>query len=648
MTAPCDPESAPERQEEEQEIVLRLGDILPRVPGHLLKPGPHEARSTIRFSVDELAEKISRGRASVPLERLAAACPEVFRESSGFPGEQEIQLPLQKLLEQVGLVAPKGASPNGVPKEQVAQARAQAGRIIEAGPAVAAVAAGPLVATGTLAGPAVVGPATETNGGTGAEAAAPQPAQPVQSEQPVQPARMAKAISAARQILGMLSRATAFDTQVVTEEKHVEEKPVLEEKSVLTEAEDKSVETAPVVEPAVASQTVAEPALVAKPAQEKATPAELTVQAAAVPAGCISVRALPIFRLLPSEVVKAGTRPSEAVRAVLPLAMIDSQLAGGHVEIPLEDFIKALPEELRGALHEVPGTKVWIPLDEIFQSLPADHLFHMPAMGSEGEKESPAAESAAKESPALPVTAEEKAVVAATTEIVAEVEVAGEVAGEGTKETKRTEGTERGSVSEGAAAPAAAESGRVSQESHAMEVAPGVEGAAKSVAEAGSGNAAQGPARAAWMRGFQVPPPRLFSGSVGTGEAVAEVVAAEPVPQAAPTPEAKRTADFLANQNGVFAAAAFVQGAVFASEDFPRKPDLDALRDFMGSFVDQARESGQRLGWNRVLTIACEDFYATAVVRETHFIVALHYDRVLPTLAHDALISAADDLSKVG
>jgi hypothetical protein len=105
----------------------------------------------------------------------------------------------------------------------------------------------------------------------------------------------------------------------------------------------------------------------------------------------------------------------------------------------------------------------------------------------------------------------------------------------------------------------------------------------------------------------------------GAGEESTREV--EVPPQAAPTPEAKRTADFLANQNGVFAAAAFVQGAVFASEDFPRKPDLDALRDFMGSFVDEARESGQRLGWNRVLTIACEDFYATAVVRETHFIV---------------------------
>jgi hypothetical protein len=147
------------------------------------------------------------------------------------------------------------------------------------------------------------------------------------------------------------------------------------------------------------------------------------------------------------------------------------------------------------------------------------------------------------------------------------------------------------------------------------------------------------------MRGFQVPPPVLFHGEAPPTEAPIESPLAEPAPPAA-TPEAKRTVDFLASQTGVSAAAAFVEGAVFASADFPRKPDLDALRDFMGAFVGTAQECGRRLGWNRILTLACEQFYATAVVRDSHFIVALHHDRVLPSLAHDALIAAADDLSK--
>src|ERR1700678_4220969 len=100
MTAPGDPEVTPEASEEEQEIVLRLGDILPRVPAQFLKPGPHDTMAQVRFSVDELAEKIARGRVNVPLNRLASVCPSVFRDSTAFPGgEQEIQLPLQKLLE---------------------------------------------------------------------------------------------------------------------------------------------------------------------------------------------------------------------------------------------------------------------------------------------------------------------------------------------------------------------------------------------------------------------------------------------------------------------------------------------------------------------------------------------------------------------
>jgi hypothetical protein len=121
---------------------------------------------------------------------------------------------------------------------------------------------------------------------------------------------------------------------------------------------------------------------------------------------------------------------------------------------------------------------------------------------------------------------------------------------------------------------------------------------------------------------------------------------AEPPPSPAATPEAKRTADYLASQPGIFASAAFVQGAVFASEDFPRKPDLDALRDFMGAFIESARESGRRLGWNRILTFPCEQFHVTAVVRDTHFVVALHHDRALPSVLHDALVTAADELGK--
>ena len=705
MTAPCDTEGTPEAREEEQEIVLRLGDILPRVPGHLLKPGPHEPMSKIRFSVDELAEKISRGRASVPLERLASVCPDVFRNSSGFPGEQEIQLPLQKLLEQVGLVAPKASASNGMPKEQLTQARAQAGKIIEG--AAAAATAGGAAMVDPFASPRAVIPAPISV----ATPAAPLPATPsvavaaatveekVRTEEAggvaPQPARIAKAISAARQILGIFARATQGESQAVPDEKHAEEKTPVSKEKAPAPAEQIALEKTPAPEPVATAKVAVEP--VTQP----------------VPAGCVSLRVLPIYRLLPSEILWKGPRPSETVRAVVPLAAIDAQLAGGHVEIPLGDFIKALPEDLRGSVNEVPDTQVWIPLDEIFQNLPPDHLFHMPALGAEvatgsDERFAPAkpepekkeatecevgVETAAEPSgpigrlvveegdavvaepaksttadrddkasdqvpsPAEPAAAVEEtpeakevaaeAVAEPSPEILADVMpeavkvavVVGEIAGQ--KEMENLP-----------AAAAPAESAPISQEPETAEtfIAPQAqaERAPELPAASPAQTSAQAPARAPWMRGFQVPPPRLFSGSSAPAEAPSEGTPAEAAPQPAATPEAKRTADFLANQNGIFAAAAFVQGAVFASADFPRKPDLDALRDFMGSFVDHARESGQRLGWNRVLTIACEGFHATAVVRDTHFIVALHYDRVLPTLAHDALILAADDLSRAG
>jgi hypothetical protein len=213
-----------------------------------------------------------------------------------------------------------------------------------------------------------------------------------------------------------------------------------------------------------------------------------------------------------------------------------------------------------------------------------------------------------------------------------------------------------GELAAPASLPDAAEQSRGELKSLAPERTPGPVEDRPAAAEAREGPtvseekaaAEPAPSRAPWMRGFQVPPPRLVPGGMVLAEAPAETASPVEAPPPAPTPEAKRSVDFLARQPGIFAAAAFVQGAAFASADFPRKPDLDALRDFMGAFVDHARDSGQRLGWDRVVTIACEQFHATAVVRESHFIVGLHYDRVLPSLAYEALVAAADDLSKAG
>jgi hypothetical protein len=152
------------------------------------------------------------------------------------------------------------------------------------------------------------------------------------------------------------------------------------------------------------------------------------------------------------------------------------------------------------------------------------------------------------------------------------------------------------------------------------------------------------------MHGFRVPPPRLF----GTADTITPTESAPPAAESTAEPEkhvpstqeARTTADFLATQPGIFAAAAFVQGAVFASSEFPRKPDLDTLREFVGTFVELSRDCARRLGWTRTLTIGCDQFYATAVVRDSHFIVVLHHDRLLPSIALAALLTAADDLGR--
>ena len=84
------------------EITLRLGDLLPRIPPRFLKPGEHDKARELRFKIDDLCEDITRGRAAVPLRQIAQLCPEIFRDELDLADEVEVQLPLQKLFEQIG------------------------------------------------------------------------------------------------------------------------------------------------------------------------------------------------------------------------------------------------------------------------------------------------------------------------------------------------------------------------------------------------------------------------------------------------------------------------------------------------------------------------------------------------------------------
>jgi predicted regulator of Ras-like GTPase activity (Roadblock/LC7/MglB family) len=65
----------------------------------------------------------------------------------------------------------------------------------------------------------------------------------------------------------------------------------------------------------------------------------------------------------------------EEVRFSLPFALIEPQLSQGRVVLPLEVFSRALPEAHRDVLAADSGlTEVSIPLQEVFQNLPANAL----------------------------------------------------------------------------------------------------------------------------------------------------------------------------------------------------------------------------------------------------------------------------------
>jgi hypothetical protein len=679
MTAPCDPEDASKARDEEHEIVLRLGDILPRVPPDLLKPGSHDTTQTVRFTIEELAEKIARGRVTVPLERLSSAFPGVFRDNHTSIRETEVPLPLQRLLDQLGLVARKTAATASVPSEQVAQARAEAGRIIEAN--------------------------------------AMRPVPEFATAPSVHAVRIAKAIYTARQVFGLFPKPGEQMPEATHQESIANESTKEPGKDISAAAAISVPESAPVE------------------ALQASTP---TPEPAAVTGATISLRILPIFRLLPAAILKSPP-PDSSARVSLPLAAIEPQLAEGHVEIPLEDFVKALPDALRPGILMAPGTQVWIPLDEIFQNLPTGHPFHMPPLDPEPSPEVPAGESppevplekkeepptppeaapepAAPREPAsakLETPAAEPSAAPADAPSEREQQPVSEVTAPSVPERSEKEpepaeaqipppaaettpapvptsdpvvapASKAAPAPEPAPAPAettdpvpaaSPEPAPVTEPAPpiaelppAPEPAPAPSEITESVPAASPEPApvtepappiaevpaapepapAPLPGLAPWMHGFQRPPPRVFATASEPATASAEATPIPPVetaPLPPPAPEAKRTADFLAGQPGIVAAAVFVEGTVFASEDFPGKPDLDTLRDFMGAFIGIAEAGGPGLGWNRTLTMACEQFHLTAIVRERRFIVALHHDRLLPPGGYDALVLAADDLGK--
>ena len=100
-----------------KEIVLTLGDVLSQIPTHFLRPGMHDVRRELRFAADGLAADIARGRAGVHLAEIVAQCPDIFLPEANAFDDTQIRLPLQKLVEQIGL-APMSRSASPEPPPQ--------------------------------------------------------------------------------------------------------------------------------------------------------------------------------------------------------------------------------------------------------------------------------------------------------------------------------------------------------------------------------------------------------------------------------------------------------------------------------------------------------------------------------------------------
>ena len=76
------PKSQPVPNMQAKDVILQLGDLISKIPDEYLLPGPHDPKQQVRFPAQELADSIAKGKTTMSLERLAAACPEVISLSS--------------------------------------------------------------------------------------------------------------------------------------------------------------------------------------------------------------------------------------------------------------------------------------------------------------------------------------------------------------------------------------------------------------------------------------------------------------------------------------------------------------------------------------------------------------------------------------
>ena len=80
------------------EISLKLGDFLHRIPAHLLQAGPHDLQKEIRFSINLLSDRINRGETTINLAEIYRQMPEIFRSEVREADKQQVLYPWRKVI----------------------------------------------------------------------------------------------------------------------------------------------------------------------------------------------------------------------------------------------------------------------------------------------------------------------------------------------------------------------------------------------------------------------------------------------------------------------------------------------------------------------------------------------------------------------
>ena len=95
------PAPAPTLEAPDVAVNLEVGDFIDRIPPGFLSGNAVDCRRVVEFRASELYSDLSKGKASVPASTIYAKCPEIFTRAVSDEEDAEIQLPLQKLVEQL-------------------------------------------------------------------------------------------------------------------------------------------------------------------------------------------------------------------------------------------------------------------------------------------------------------------------------------------------------------------------------------------------------------------------------------------------------------------------------------------------------------------------------------------------------------------